>query len=97
MDMSGCPSQSFINRDYINPTDGRPMVSGANQPIVGRLSADSRPIFCPILEEKNVGRRKKPYSIILFSSADSFEVLVSGLTSADRRPTIDNRPTSNEK
>ena len=40
---------------------------------------------------------KNSYSVILFSSADSFEVLVSGLTSADRRPTIDNRPTSNEK
>ena len=45
--------------------------------------------------------KKKPTQLYFFSSAGSFEVLVSGLTSADRRSTIgrssvDNRPTSNE-
>ena len=79
--------QSFINRDYINPTDRRPMVSGA--------------IFCPILETKMSADGKKTTQLYFFSSADSYEVSVSGLTSADRRPTIgrssvDNRPTFNE-
>ena len=78
------------NRDYINPTDRRPMVSKANRPIVGHLSADSRPIFCPILEEKTCRpkEKNKTNQLYLFSSADSFEVWVIGLASADRRPTI---------
>ena len=40
---------------------------------------------------------KKPYSVTFFSSADSFEVSVIGLTSADRTPTVGSRLTSNEK
>ena len=39
--------------------------------------------------------KKYNYSVIFFSSADSFEVLVISLASADRRPTIG--PTSNKK
>ena len=74
---------SLLNRDYINPTDRRPMVAGRLGP-----SRPSLPDF-----ECVVGRWKKyNYSVIIsFSSADSFEVLVIGLASADRRP------TSNEK
>ena len=86
--MSGCPSQSFINRDYINPTDRRPMVSGPNRPIVGRLSAVSRTIFCPIMKGKMSADEKETTQLCFFSSANSFEVLVRGLTSADRRSTI---------
>ena len=67
--MNGCPSRSFINRDYIKPTD-------------------SRPIFCPILEKKMSADGKKT-TVIFLSSVDIFEVLVIGLTSVDRRPTID--------
>ena len=92
--MSGCPSQSFINRDYINPTNRRPMVSGANWPIVGRLSVDSRPIFCPVLEKRKCRPMEKKLlsytffhrpTVLRFWSAAQFDI---GRSSADYRPIV---------
>ena len=76
--------------------DGQRGESADSRPTISRQSSDILPDFG---EKKMSADGKNPTQLYFFSSAGSFEVLVSGLTTRPTigRSSVDNRPTSNEK